>query len=77
MVVPSAYREFFGPLLDYLAGVAGEKPERPIAVIVPELVERRWDHVLLSHRATLLKELLILGGGRQIMIMNTPLYLRD
>ncbi|HET9984652.1 MAG TPA: APC family permease [Longimicrobiales bacterium] len=76
--IPSAYREFFGPLLAYIRRVTRENPKRHVAVLVPEFVERRWYHYLVhSHRATLLKHLLLLHGGPQIIIVNTPWYLRD
>jgi hypothetical protein len=45
-------------------------------VIIPELAHRRWYHFLLSRRATLLKSLLILHGGPQIVIVNTLWYPR-
>src|SRR5205823_3438588 len=69
VVIPSAYREFFGPLLDYLRTVGDENPDRPIAVMLPEIVERRWYHFLFRHRNTVLKGLLLLRGGPQIMII--------
>jgi hypothetical protein len=51
-VVSSAYREFFHPLLRHLRRVGDEHPGRPIAVMLPEIVERRWYHFLFHHRAT-------------------------
>jgi amino acid transporter len=77
VVIPSAYREFFGPLLDYIRKLAAQHRNRTIAVIVPELVQKKWYHLLLPHRATLLKGLLLLKGGRQIVIINAPWYLRE
>lgn len=77
VVMPSAYREFFGPLLDYIQQLTAQHRDRPIAVIVPELVERKWYHFLVSHRATLLKGLLLLKGGPQIVIINAPWYVRE
>jgi hypothetical protein len=74
VVVPSPFREFFEPLLGYIQKLAAEHHDRQIAVIVPELVERRWFHFLIPHRATLLKALLLLRGGPQILIVNTPWY---
>jgi len=48
-----------------------EHPDRLIAVIVPELVERRWYHYLLhNHAASVLKALLL-------FVINTPWYLED
>ncbi|MFT3829882.1 MAG: APC family permease [Opitutaceae bacterium] len=75
--VASEYREFFGPFLAYLRRLSTEEPERTIAVVVPELAERRWYHFLLRHRATLLKGLLVLQGHARIVVISTPYYLRD
>ena len=77
VVMTSAYREFFGPLLDYTQQLTLEHRDRSIAVIVPELVEKKWYHFLVSHRTTLLKRLLLLKGGPQIVIINAPWYLRE
>lgn len=75
VVVNSVYREFYGPLLDYVGKLAAEHRGRPIAVMLPELVERRWYQFLVRYRSTLLKGLLLLRGGRQILIITTPWYL--
>lgn len=77
VVVPSPYREFFGPLLDYVSRLAAEHPDRPIAVVIPELVQRRWYHLLFPHRTTLLRDLLLLRGGQQMVIVTTPWYVSD
>ena len=77
IVISSQYRQFFGPLLEYLRRLSAEEPDRPIAVLVPELVRRRWYHFFLRSRATLLKALLLFEGGPQISIINTPWYLSD
>lgn len=76
--ITSEYREFFDPLLTYVRKMADENPRRYVGVFVPELVERRWYHFLLhSHRATILKGMLLLRGGPQVVIINTPWHLRD
>jgi hypothetical protein len=77
VVVPSEYREFFGPFLDYVRAVAAVEPDRPIAVLVPELVRGRWYHFFLESRATLLKALLLLEGGPQISVIDCPWYLQE
>jgi amino acid transporter len=76
VVLPSPYREFFGPLLQHIENLAAEHRDRHIAVVVPELVERRWYHLLVPHRASLLRDLLLLRGGPQIVIIDTPWYVR-
>ncbi|HET6232806.1 MAG TPA: APC family permease [Longimicrobiaceae bacterium] len=74
--VPSSYREVTGPLLDYVRQLARSNEGRYVAVIIPETVERKWYHLLLhSHRATVLKGLLFLRGGPQVIVINTPWYL--
>ncbi|HEX9575761.1 MAG TPA: APC family permease [Myxococcales bacterium] len=77
VVIPSEYRELFGPFLNYLRGLSAIEPEGPIAVLVPELVRRRWYHFFLESRATILKALLLLEGGPQITVIDCPWYLRD
>ncbi|HZQ48160.1 MAG TPA: amino acid permease, partial [Verrucomicrobiae bacterium] len=77
VVVPSPYREFFGPLLEYLRKAARENPDRPIAVMVPETVERRWYDFFLRHKATLLKGLILMRGGPRMMIITIPWYVHD
>lgn len=77
VVVHSAYREYLGPLLGWIRQAAVSHPDRYIAVIIPEIARRRWYHFLVSHRATLLKTLLLLRGGPQIVVINTPWYLED
>jgi hypothetical protein len=77
VVIPSEYREFFGPFLNYLRGVSAVEPDRPIAVLVPELVRRRWYHFFLDSRATLLKAQLLLEGGPRISVIDCPWYLQE
>jgi amino acid transporter len=76
VLLHSPYREFFGPLLRHIRGLCETHPRRYVAVVVPELVDRRWYQMLLrSHRATLLKGLLLLRGGPRVIVINTPWYL--
>lgn len=74
VVLRSPYRDFYGPFLDWIRQLASQHRDRQIAVVIPELAHRRWYHFLLSGRATLLKSLLILHGGPQIVIVNTLWY---
>jgi amino acid transporter len=76
-VVHSSYREFFGPLLQALRELGEEYPDRTIAVMIPEVVERRWYHFFYRHRTTLLKALLLLHGGPRIVVITTPWYVTD
>ncbi|MDB4950335.1 MAG: amino acid transporter [Gemmatimonadetes bacterium] len=78
VVLRSSYRQFIRPLTAYVRQVARENPHRYVAVVVPEVVERRWYHLLLhSHRPALLKAYLFLKGGPRVIVINAPWYLRD
>jgi len=74
IVLPSTYRNFYRAFLDYLRQLGKEFPGRQIAVIIPELVERRWYHFLLHRRATWLKNSLLMKGGPEIVIITQPWY---
>jgi amino acid transporter len=77
VLLRSPFREFFGPLLHHVRQLVDANPRRYVAVVVPELVDRKWYELLLgSHRATLLKGLLWLRGGPRVLVISTPWYLR-
>jgi amino acid transporter len=76
-VVHSPYREFYGPLITTLQELGHEYPDRTIAVMIPEMVERKWRQFVFRHRATLLKALLLLRGGPRIVLITTPWYFDD
>ena len=78
VVVRSQYRTLFEPLLEFLEQVASTEPERQIAVVIPELVERRWYQFLLHRQsASVLKALLVLRGSPELVVVSVPWYLRD
>lgn len=74
--IPSPYRFVTAPILKYVLETEGEYPDRQIAVVVPELVARRWYQYLLhNHRSTALKAMLLVQGNRRIVVINVPWYL--
>lgn len=76
-VVESPYRHLFSPILDFVNDLAQRNPERHIAVLIPELVERHWYHYFLhNQRAAVLKALLFVRGNQRINVINVPWYLR-
>jgi amino acid transporter len=76
ILVSSPYRRLFGPLLKYVGRLAGENPDRTIAVIIPELVEAHWyEYLLHNQRAASLKAALLLQGGSRVVVINVPWYL--
>jgi amino acid transporter len=77
-VVASPYRFILHPLLHYINEEAKKHPEREIAVIIPEKVDKHWYHYFLHNkRAALLKAQLYFSGNQQIVVMNIPWYLGD
>jgi amino acid transporter len=77
-VIISPYRRFLQPLLDYVQEVRKEKPDRLIAVVIPELVQMHWyEYFLYNQRAALLKVRLFLQGDERIIVINTPWYLHE
>lgn len=74
--LPSPFRHVFNPMLEYILAVKREHPGRQVAVLIPELVARRWYHHLLHNkRAALLKALLLVRGDDDIIVINVPWYL--
>jgi amino acid transporter len=78
VVLKSPYRFVIRPILDYVLDLERRNAQRQIAVLIPELVERRWYLKLLhNHRSTVLKTLLLFQGERRITVVNIPWYLTD
>ena len=74
-IITSPYRRFLQPLLDYVEEVKQKKPDRLIAVVIPELVQKHWyEYFLHNQRATLLKLRLFLQAGERVIVINTPWY---
>ncbi len=75
VVLRSPYREVLEPLVRHVERLTRANPGRPVVVIVPELVQRRWYQALLhSHTSTLLKALLVQRGGPQVLVVSAPWY---
>lgn len=76
VLLKSPYRLIVKPIVEYALKLERENKHRHLAVLVPELVEKRWYYILLhNNRASLLKALLLLHGNRRITIINIPWYL--
>jgi hypothetical protein len=77
-VLESPYRFVIGPLLQFILNVEREHPDRPVAVVLPNFIERHWYHRFLhNQRAELLTALLLLGGDQRIVIVNVPWYSKN
>jgi amino acid transporter len=75
VVIPSPYRRLYAPLIEYLGELDRAHPDRAVAVIVPELVERRWYHHFLHNKtAAVIKGYLYFSGLRRVVVINVPWY---
>ncbi len=75
-IVPSPYRRLIRPVVEYVNRLKDERPDRLIAVIIPELVETHWyEYLLHNHLATWLKADLMLQEEQRIVVINLPWYL--
>jgi amino acid transporter len=76
VLVPSPFRFVLGPLVDYILKVEHQHPDRQVAVLIPELVVKRWWQTPLhNQRAQVLKLLLLVRGNQRIIVVNIPWYL--
>ncbi len=77
VVVTSPYRRLYAPLVEFLAELEKTHPGRHLAVVVPELVERRWYHYLLHNQtAAVIKGYLYFSGLERVAVVNVPWYLK-
>ncbi len=75
VVIQSPYRFVINPIVDYVLELSRKQPDRQIAVLIPEVVERRWYyHALHNQRAAALKTMLYFKGNPKIAVINMPLY---
>ena len=72
----SPYRRILTPIVEIALHEAKKYQDRVIAVVIPELVEKRWYHyVLHNQRAAVLKAMLYFLGSKNIIVVNVPWYL--
>ena len=78
ITIPSPYRAIIAPMVEYVLKVGEEHPGRTIAVLVPELVVKRWwQYPMHNQRAQLLKLMLLWKGNQNIVVLNIPWYLHQ
>jgi amino acid transporter len=76
VILQSPYRYVSSPLVDYVLELQKKDPERQLAVLIPELVERHWYYYFLhNQRAAVLKTLLYIKGSQKIAVVNVPWYI--
>jgi hypothetical protein len=73
VISPSPYRSFVGRLLKHVTEIAAQHPDRPIAVVIPEIVKEHWgDYLLHSSRAGQLRAALLRHGGPNLAVVVVP-----
>ena len=73
--LPSPYRFIIWPILNFVLDLQNKNPERQIAVVLPELVERRWYYYFLhNQRPAMLKAWLYVRGNQKTVVINVPWY---
>ena len=76
VVLSSPYRFVINPILDYILELERNNPDRQLAVLIPELVERHWyQYFLHNQRAEWLRALLLAKGNQRIFLVNVPWYM--
>jgi amino acid transporter len=76
--LPCPYRRVFGSLIDFIDKIKVENPGREIAVVIPNLVEKRWYHYFLhNQRALLLRAAIQLHGDPSVSVITIPWYLKS
>lgn len=64
------------PLLELARALEREQPRRPLAVLLPQIVKRRWyQHLLHANRARRLRSLLLQHGGPGLTVIEVPWHL--
>lgn len=76
-LVSSQFRSMTAPLLRAIQDAEQQAPERPIAVILPELVEGRWwGYLMHTNRERRLRARLLRHGGRNVVVSSVPWQLQ-
>ena len=76
VVLPSPYRFVLTPIVNYILELERTNPDRQIAVLIPELVERHWYHYFLHNQsAELPRAFLLAKGSQQIVLVSVPWHI--
>ncbi|HZU82770.1 MAG TPA: APC family permease [Polyangiaceae bacterium] len=76
VAVTSPYRERLSPVIHVVRKAAQKEPDRPIVVMVPEVVRPGSMRAIASPTTSVLKALLVLEGGPHVFVVSAPWYLR-
>lgn len=73
----SPYRIVVQPIIDFVLKTENDYPGRDIALLIPNLVERKWYHRFLhNQRGILMTGLLFARGSKRTVVIYVPWYLK-
>jgi hypothetical protein len=73
LLLEAQYRTIHQPILKIIDEIRERSPNRRLAVLIPELVKRRWyQHLLHTHRARRLRSQLLSLGRPDLTVVNVP-----
>jgi hypothetical protein len=74
VILPSPYRSFLGPLLQYIEGVRQSHPGGWVTVVLPEVIPAKlWQNLLHNQRALLIKAALLFKF--RVVVVDVPYHL--
>jgi hypothetical protein len=77
-LVRTPFREFCTPLLKHIDQVKKRFPDRLIAVIIPEIVEKHWWNALLhSRRSAHLRSAFRALQDDRVIVVDLPWFIKD
>jgi hypothetical protein len=78
MLLRSPYRRFVAPLIELIGELHQEAPGRPVAVLIPELLQQHWwQYPLHIHRAQHLRAALLRHGSPEVVVIEIPWHLEE
>jgi len=76
VILPSNYRQFFKPFLDFVLKLSSDNPKRDIVVVIPDLVMNHWyESILHNNRGAFLRTILRVRCPSRVVVVNTPYHL--
>jgi len=74
--IHSPYRRFVEPTVEFVRDILDQHPVRIVAVLIPDVVERRWwENLLHRHRAQALRMALLRERDPRLVVIDVPWYL--
>ena len=71
-------RRMTGPLMELIADIRARHRHRLVAVLLPEVVKKRWwQHLLHTHRLHRVQSALLRYGGSDVVVMIIPWHLEE